>query len=111
MHAGERFAAEFELGKVSAARLGKVMERNLNILTLMVETNRGISGAACQLPELAAVLIARHEVEGRRKFDLAHELFRLQTWDATPPEHREKAREIRGSTGSKNSPTTLSAPC
>ncbi len=39
-----RFAAEFELGKVSAAHLGEIMERKLNFLVLMVETNRGIPG-------------------------------------------------------------------
>ncbi len=97
MRAGERFAVEFDMGEVPAARLGDVMECKLNILVLMVETHRGISGAACRLPELDAVLIARHEVEGCRHLDLTHELFHLLTWDAMPPEHREEARETGGS--------------
>ncbi len=96
IRAGERFVAEFGLGDVPATRLADVMERELGILVLMVDADRGISGAACRLPELDAVLIARHEVEGRCQFDLAHELFHLLTWDAMPPEHREEARETGG---------------
>ena len=99
IRAGERFVAEFGLGDVPATRLADVMERELGILVLMVDADRGISGAACQLPELDAVLVARHEVEGRRHFDfdLAHDLFHLLTRDAMPPEHREKATETGGS--------------
>ena len=52
--------------------------------------------AACRLPELDSVLIARHEVAGRRHFDLAHELFHLLTWAAMPPERLEEARETGG---------------
>ena len=96
IRAGERFAAEFGLGDVPAVRLADVMERELGILVLMVDAHRGISGAACRLPELDSVLIARHEVAGRRHFDLAHELFHLLTWDAMPPEHLEEARETGG---------------
>jgi XRE family transcriptional regulator, fatty acid utilization regulator len=92
--AGERFAAEFGLGEVPAARLGKVIERDLGILVLMVDAFEGISGAACRLPELDTVLINRHEVAGRRHFDLAHELFHILTWDAMPPDHAEEAAEI-----------------
>lgn len=91
MQAGERFVREYELGAVPALRLAGVMERELGILVLMVDAECGISGAACRLPELDSVLIARHEVEGRRHFDLAHELFHVLTWDAMPPEHREEA--------------------
>ena len=47
-------------------------------------------------PELDVVLINRHEVVGRRHFDLAHELFHILTWDAMPPEHSEEARETGG---------------
>src|SRR6202042_2732398 len=52
-----------------------------------------ISGAACRLPELDAVLINRNEVAGRRHFDLAHELFHILTWDAMSPPHAEEASE------------------
>lgn len=96
MEAGERFVAEFGLGDVPAAHLVEVMERELGILVLMVDAFQGISGAACRLPELDVVLINRHEVVGRRHFDLAHELFHILTWDAMPPEHSEEARETGG---------------
>lgn len=96
MEAGERFAAEFDLGDVPAQRLAAVMEEKLRILVLMVDAFEGISGAACRLPELDVVLINRHEVAGRRHFDLAHELFHILTWDAMPPEHVEAAGERGG---------------
>lgn len=96
MEAGERFVAEFEIGDVPAARLAEVIERELGILVLNVDAFDGISGAACRLPELDVVLINRHEVVGRRNFDLAHELFHILTWDAMPPEHSEEARETGG---------------
>ncbi len=96
MSAGERFVTEFDLGEVPAVRLVEVMERELGILVLMMDAERGISGAACRLPELDAVLIARREVVGRRHFDLAHELFHILTWDAMPPEHSEEAMETGG---------------
>ena len=96
MRAGERFVREFDLGDVPALRLAEVMECELGILVLMVDAHRGISGAACRLPELDSVLIARHEVEGRRHFDLAHELFHVLTWDAMPPEHWEEAVDSGG---------------
>src|SRR5258706_12827279 len=69
------------------------MEQRFGMLVLAVYAFDGISGAACRLPELDAVLINRKEVKGRRHFDLAHELFHLLTWDAMPPEHVEEATE------------------
>jgi XRE family transcriptional regulator, fatty acid utilization regulator len=93
MEAGELFADEFKLGDVPAARLGDVMEKDLRILVLMVDAFEGISGAACRLPEVDAVLINRNENIGRRNFDLAHELFHILTWDAMPPEHSESSAE------------------
>ena len=95
--AGERFAAEHNLGDVPATRLAEVMERDLNILVLMVTPNHsGVSGAACRLPDLDVVLINRDEVPGRRHFDLAHELFHILTWDAMPPVHIEEVTETGG---------------
>ena len=93
MAAGERFAADFKLGPIPAEKLTEVMERELGILVLMVDTIDGVSGAACRLPDLDAVLINRHEVVGRRNFDLAHGLFHILTWDTMPPEHVEEATE------------------
>jgi Zn-dependent peptidase ImmA (M78 family)/transcriptional regulator with XRE-family HTH domain len=87
--AGERFAAEFELGEIPAARLVGVMEQRLRLLVLMVDPIDRVSGAACRLPDLDIVLINRNEAFGRRHFDLAHELFHILTWDAMPPEHVE----------------------
>jgi Zn-dependent peptidase ImmA (M78 family)/transcriptional regulator with XRE-family HTH domain len=91
--AGERFAVDFKLGSVPARRLADVMEERLGLLVLMVDAIKGVSGAACRLPDLDAVLINRHELAGRRHFDLAHELFHILTWDAMPPEHVEEATE------------------
>lgn len=93
MAAGERFAEDFKLGAVPAERLAEVMERRLGVLVLMVDAFEGVSGAACRLPDLDAVLINRNEVAGRRHFDLAHELFHILTWDTMPPEHVEDATE------------------
>ncbi len=93
MAAGERFAADFKLGPVPAEKLPEVMEGELGILVLMVDSIEGVSGAACRLPDLDAVLINRHEVAGRRNFDLAHELFHIFTWDTMPPEYVEEATE------------------
>ena len=53
--AGERFVAEFELGVVPAQRLAAAMQDQFGILVLMVDAYRGISGAACRLPEFDAV--------------------------------------------------------
>lgn len=89
--AGERFAAEFALGDAPSLRLSEVMEKELGILVLMVDPVPGVSGAACRLPELDAVLINRREVPGRRHYDLAHELFHVLTWDGMPPERIEDA--------------------
>lgn len=98
MAAGEQFGEEFELGEPPAGRLIEIMEEKLGILVLMVdaEISRGISGAACHLPELDAVLVARGEVVGRRHFDLAHELFHILTWEAMPPKRLEPARDRGG---------------
>lgn len=96
MAAGERFVAEFKLGDVPADRLAEVMESSLGMLVLRVDAFEGISGAACRLPELDVVLINRHEVVGRRNFDLAHELFHILTWDTLPPERSEAATETGG---------------
>ena len=96
MVAGERFVTEFNLGETPATGLIEVMERDLGILVLMVDAQQGISGAACRLPELDTVIIQRREIEGRRNFGLAHELFHILTWDAMPPERSEEIRETGG---------------
>lgn len=90
INVAERFAAELQLGDVPAQRLADVMAEKLGILVLMVDPIEGVSGAACQLPELDVVLINRNEVAGRRNFDLAHELFHILTWEKMPPEYIEE---------------------
>jgi Zn-dependent peptidase ImmA (M78 family)/transcriptional regulator with XRE-family HTH domain len=95
--AGERFAVEHDLGDVPAQRLAEVIERDLDVLVLMVTPSHpGVSGAACRLPDLDVVLINRDEVPGRRHFDLAHELFHILTWEAMPPVHVEDVTETGG---------------
>ena len=96
MEAGERIVEDFELGTVPSERLQEVMQDRFGILVLMVDAFRGISGAACRLPEFDAVLIARGEVPGRRNFDLAHEFFHILTWDEMPPKHVEQAGDFGG---------------
>lgn len=93
MAAGERFAADFDLGPVPSKHLAAAMEEKLAILVLMVDALNGISGAACRLTDLDVVLINRKEIAGRRHFDLAHELFHILTWDTMPPQHVEDASE------------------
>ena len=95
--AGERVAEELGLGVVPSKRLAQVMEAELGILVLMVDAIEGVSGAACTLPGLDAVLVNRKDAAPRRNFDLAHELFHLLTWDTMPPEWADG--EVRGDTG------------
>lgn len=86
---GEAIAAAFKLGDPPAQHLADVVESQLDTLVLYVDAFDGISGAACQLEQLNAVVINRSEVAGRRNFDLAHELFHLLTWEQMPPQHVE----------------------
>lgn len=86
---GEAIGAALRLGDVPSARLGESLQDELDTLVLYVDAIRGISGAACQLDQLNAVLINRSEPAARRAFDLAHELFHLLTWQTMPPQHIE----------------------
>jgi Zn-dependent peptidase ImmA (M78 family)/transcriptional regulator with XRE-family HTH domain len=97
MAEGERLAVDYRMGDVPALELPRVMEKDFGILVLMVDTDKGISGAACHLPEMDAVLVNRRENQGRRNFDLAHEFFHSLTWDRMPPKPIEEARENGGS--------------
>lgn len=91
----ERLVAMLDLGVVPAERLVERIEQHLDILVLFVDTAdrtdgaHAISGAMCHLEELRVILVARHETEGRRSYDLAHELFHALSWDAMRPSHRE----------------------
>jgi Zn-dependent peptidase ImmA (M78 family)/DNA-binding XRE family transcriptional regulator len=86
IRAAETLVDDLKLGDAPADRLARVIEQDLGMLVLMVDATTGISGAACQIPELGAALINRNEPKGRRSFDLAHELFHILTWTTMPPE-------------------------
>jgi Zn-dependent peptidase ImmA (M78 family)/DNA-binding XRE family transcriptional regulator len=92
---GERIARELGLGEVPSRRLAEAIEERLSTLVLNVDAADGISGAACLVRDLGAVLINRKEPEGRRSFDLAHELFHILTWDAMPPERLDGSGHSR----------------
>lgn len=87
--AAEKLVEEWKLGDVPADSLENAI-RKLGTLVLYVDPPQSISGAACQVPGANAILINRKEAEGRRHFDLAHELFHLLTWEQMPPEHAER---------------------
>lgn len=87
--AGEGLVREWDLGEIPAYRLESRLRERLGALVLYVDAPLSISGAACQLPGLNAILINREEPEGRRHYDLAHETFHLLTWEQMPPEHTE----------------------
>lgn len=99
MAAGEAVARRFDLGQCPAEKLRGVMQDDLGILVLDVDAPNGVSGAASRIPGLSCVLINRREPEGRRNFDLAHELFHLLTWDAMPPQRMEAAEVPRRGKG------------
>jgi transcriptional regulator with XRE-family HTH domain/Zn-dependent peptidase ImmA (M78 family) len=90
---GEALADELELGDTPAHKLADTLQDQLGILVLMVDALEGVSGAACRLPELDAVLINRHEPKARRNSDLAHEFFHILTWDQMKPDRIESSTE------------------
>jgi len=87
--AAEWLASEWKLGDVPAQNLESAIRERLRTLVLHVDAPEGVSGAAFKLPELNAILVNRTEPEGRRNFDLAHELFHLLTWETIKPAHTE----------------------
>lgn len=99
--AGEAIVNRWELGDRPAESLQSAMERELDAVVLSVDSPPGISGAASQVPGLNAVLVNRLEPEGRRSYDLAHELFHLLTWDVMPPERVEPVSVPHGGKGNR----------
>lgn len=91
---------EWRLGDVPADRLEEAIETQLGALVLYVDAAKGISGAASQLPGLHTILVNRREPQGRRSFDLAHELFHVLTWDAMPP-RRVEPLEVKPTKGNR----------
>lgn len=86
---GEAIWAQLDLGKVPAARLAGKLSEELDTLVLNVDTPEGVSGSACRIGALDAIIVNRQEASHRRAFDLAHELFHLLTWDQMEPRHIE----------------------
>lgn len=99
--AAEAIVGSWQLGERPAESLQSAAERYLNALVLHVDAPSGISGAASQVPHLNAVLVNRREPEGRRNYDLAHELFHLLTWDVMPPDRVETTDVPRGGKGNR----------
>lgn len=83
---GERTAAAWDLGEVPAERLREVAEEKIGISILFVDGDDAVSGAACRLDDGDVILINRNESEGRRNFNIGHEIFHLLTWHEMPPE-------------------------
>lgn len=80
------------------APAGEVLAKaaqELHTLVLHVEAPPSISGAACHLPDLNALLVNRADPPGRRAFDSAHELFHLLTWSSFPPDHIDSDRPAK----------------
>lgn len=84
--AADQIRRELRLGDVPAERLPRSVSE-VGILVLHVDAVSGVSGAAATMEGLHAILINRKEVQGRRNFDLAHELFHVLTWATMQPEH------------------------
>lgn len=98
--AAESLVRAWSLGEIPALGLEQRVHEKLGALVLYVDAPKGISGAACHVPGLNAILINRNEPDGRRHYDLAHETFHLLTWEQMPPERLEG--EIpRGGKGNK----------
>lgn len=86
---GEAIARNLGLGDVPAATLAQALEDRWDTLVLYVDALAGFSGAACKVGAMNAVIINRRESEGRRSYDLAHEVFHLITWATMAPLHIE----------------------
>ncbi len=82
---GEAMGKVLELGNIPSKKLNEALVDKLDTLVLEVDTAQGISGAACRLNQLNAIVINRKETAARRNYDMAHELFHLITWDTMPP--------------------------
>lgn len=89
--AGEYVADRWQLGSCPAARLRSAMEERASILVLDIDTPPGISGAASRTPGVNCALVNHWDSEGRRNFDLAHELFHLLMWTSMRPSRTEPA--------------------
>jgi Zn-dependent peptidase ImmA (M78 family) len=83
--AADQIRETWQLGDVPAEALRDAIERRMGAQVLFADAPAGLSGAAVQVPGYSTIIVNRNEPEGRRNFDLAHELFHVLTWDAMPP--------------------------
>lgn len=87
----EQLGTAWKLGESPAFTLPRRIEEELDTVVLFVDAPPDISGTACRLPTLNAIIINRNEPEGRRSYDLGHELFHLLTWEKMPPSEIESS--------------------
>lgn len=92
---GEAVAAELKLGDIPASALIAAAEEQLDAIVLMADPQKGISGAACRLPEMNAIIINRQEPLSRRSFNIAHEIFHILTWEAMPPDYLDGVNKAK----------------
>lgn len=83
---GEQTAAAWGLGEIPAERLREVAEEKVGISIFFIDGDPAVSGAACHLDDGNVIVINRNEPDGRRNFNIGHEIFHLLTWDEMPPE-------------------------
>jgi Zn-dependent peptidase ImmA (M78 family)/transcriptional regulator with XRE-family HTH domain len=89
--AAHALVEQWHLGDRPAELLAAAVEHHLGTPVLYVDAPSGVSGAAWQVPGFNAILVNRAEPEGRRNFDIAHELFHLLTWDLMAPDRVDEA--------------------
>ena len=82
---GEQTAAAWGLGQVPAERLREVAEEKIGISILFVDGDAAVSGAACRLDDGDVIIVNRNESEGRRNFNIGHEIFHLLTAGTAGP--------------------------
>jgi XRE family transcriptional regulator, fatty acid utilization regulator len=100
-YAAQRLVEQWNLGTIPSKTLAEAAERRLNLLVMMVDAPREISGAAIFLPELVAIVVNRNEPLGRRNYDFAHELFHLLTWQSMPPAHLDQETATKKAGGKR----------
>lgn len=87
--AGEALAGRLAASPRVGEGLAAAVEIELGVAVLNIDLPKGISGVACRLTGMDGIVINRGEAEGRRNFNLAHELFHILTWDCMPPKRVE----------------------
>lgn len=102
---GEALARLLQLGIAPASSLPRRVVDRLGIPILFVDASvspqpHAVSGAACRVEGLSALLVNRQATVGQRNEAIAHALFQALTWDAVSPRRRE-------SNGAEPNPKTM----